>query len=469
MEVFSDWLKYSENEAEFFAGSGMQAVHKVQDVHDYFEENYGNLPEPKSRFARAMQSKRYEILSGCVILANTMYLLYDADVTIEEAMQGKAYAQIHPGEAVFLAWFTIELILKLVAQGKYYFTAKPDVLWNYFDALLWLLTCLLMAFSATGVNVSFLRVLRCLKLVRIIHMLHFLEFTRELRTMMESTIQSALTLIWCMLMIIFFVLLFALFFVQSCSVALLNSDADSALTDTQRRDVIAYFGSVELSVRSLMMVTTGGFDWEIVYFTLVPVGNHAVAGIVFFVFFFQIAVWNVVTSIFVDKALQLAKPDAEKALLQKRKTEFMDRRILRKMMEKYNVGGSGTMSQDEFTRLMSQSDFQSFLQDRGIEIKEAVTFFSMVAAAIGTEEVDLDALALSCLRIRGFATGIDLNVLRYETRIHLNGISSSVKELRDTVHDLTKTMNNADSRGMNKSGTDNADFADTTKDTMMPL
>ncbi|CAK0814130.1 unnamed protein product [Prorocentrum cordatum] len=437
MEVFSDWLDYNEKEAEFLAGVGPLAL-KIEKTYEAFEDKYATLPEKRGLFARVVHSKSFEVMSGCVILLNTIYISTGTNATMEKAIKGESDTRIDFGEAAFLAWFTIELILKLAAQGMYFFTAKPDVLWNYFDTLLWALSAFLLAFSASGFNVSFLRVLRCLKLVRIIRTLHFLEFTKELRTMMESTVQSAPTLLWCLLIIFFFVLLFAIFFVQASSTTLLSEDGD--LTDAQRGDLIANFGSVQTAVLSLLMVTTGGFDWQVMYQTLVPAGDHAAAALLFFVLFFEIAVWNVVTSIFVDKALQLAKPDAEKALLQKRKMELRDRHSIRRMMEKCDVDGSGRMSREEFIRLMSHSDFQSFLEDRGIEIKEAVTFFSMVAAAIGTDEVDLDVLASSCLRIRGFATGIDLNVLRYETRMRFNGISASIIDLRHTVDRLAKAM-----------------------------
>ncbi|CAK0803380.1 unnamed protein product [Prorocentrum cordatum] len=423
-------------------------VHKIAEMREAFEDNYGSLPETNGMFARAIQSRWFELASGLIIILNTVYAITDANLTMELAIEGNADSGIHVAEAVFFGWFTMELILKLIAQGKYFFTAKPDVMWNYFDTFLWVMSFLLEVFSAAAsINVSFLRVLRCLKLVRVIHMLHFLDFTKELRTMMESTIQSALTLLWCLLMVGFFVLLFALFFVQSASPVLASTD--DSLTDAQRDAIIAYFGSVHVAARSLVMATTGGFDWEVLHGTLVPVGAHAVVTIYlrhFFILFFQIAIWNVVTSIrriFVDKASQLAKPNAEEALQRKQRMENKDRQALRKMIEKCDINKDGRTNLEEFIRMISHSDFQCFLQDRGIEIKEAMGFFSMVTAAHGTDEIDFDALALSCLRSQGSATGIDLNTFRHETRIHLREITSSLADLRCTVDCLARAFASA--------------------------
>merc|ERR1712087_112721 len=75
-----------------------------------------------------------------------------------------------------------------------------------------------------------------------------------------------------------------------------------------------------------------------------------------------------------------------------------------------------TLDHDQFLEIISRPSFTEFLQVRGIDIKEATTFFNMVAESIGDQELEMGSVVRCCLGIRGYATSIDLHILRYEMR-----------------------------------------------------
>merc|ERR1711924_10805 len=54
---------------------------------------------------------------------------------------------------------------------------------------------------------------------------------------------------------------------------------------------------------------------------------------------------------------------------------------------------------------------------RGIDIKDAQTFFDMMISMTHTSSVDLSTFVETCLQMKGYATSIDLHTLRYELKV----------------------------------------------------
>merc|ERR1740121_1796193 len=199
---------------------------------------------------------------------------------------------------------------------------------------------------------------------------------------------------------------------------------DNGSTDVEVSDypeIETFFGSVQTCTLTLFMAVTGGEDWRRMYEVLEPVGALACFGFLCYVFIFSFSVLNVITAIFVEKAVKLAQPDADHQLIQSRKRQAADAKELQTLFRKADVDGSQTLSQGEFETFISQPDFKEFLQMRGIDIKEARTFFNMVSETIGRDrELEVNHVVRCCLGIKGYATSIDLHILRYEVRIAIS-------------------------------------------------
>merc|ERR1712107_124115 len=93
--------------------------------------------------------------------------------------------------------------------------------------------------------------------------------------------------------------------------------------------------------------------------------------------------------------------------------------------------GTGKFTMAEFMTCMSNDMFKRHLDARGIDFKDAEVFFKVVAAEGGAEkdsaedgtgtdsganeEVSIDSFVEGCMRLKGYATSLDLHVLTYET------------------------------------------------------
>eukprot|EP00404_Azadinium_spinosum_P034744 CAMPEP_0180657982 /NCGR_PEP_ID=MMETSP1037_2-20121125/56745_1 /TAXON_ID=632150 /ORGANISM="Azadinium spinosum, Strain 3D9" /LENGTH=83 /DNA_ID=CAMNT_0022684807 /DNA_START=37 /DNA_END=285 /DNA_ORIENTATION=+ len=74
---------------------------------------------------------------------------------------------------------------------------------------------------------------------------------------------------------------------------------------------------------SLLTAITGGEDWLVYYNILTPLGSGLTALLfVFFVGFSQLAVWNIVTGIFIENAMKYAQPSRDEASIEVMRKEL---------------------------------------------------------------------------------------------------------------------------------------------------
>eukprot|EP00929_Paragymnodinium_shiwhaense_P063666 TRINITY_DN31819_c1_g2_i3.p1 TRINITY_DN31819_c1_g2~~TRINITY_DN31819_c1_g2_i3.p1 ORF type:complete len:326 (-),score=85.59 TRINITY_DN31819_c1_g2_i3:87-1064(-) len=139
----------------------------------------------------------------------------------------------------------------------------------------------------------------------------------------------------------------------------------------------------------------------------------------FFVFFFVVAVWNIVTSLFIERTMELAKPDVEDLMLLKRRHDLEDAKELMHLCRLVDMDNSNTISFDEFEQFMQNEELRQYFDVRGIDVKDADMFFRMLCAAaeVSGEEVDLETFIGGCMRLKGFASSIDVQTLAFESKL----------------------------------------------------
>merc|ERR1711972_54767 len=93
----------------------------------------------------------------------------------------------------------------------------------------------------------------------------------------------------------------------------------------------------------------------------------------------------------------------------------MEAEELRCIMETIDTNGSGTLSIKEFIDGMQNEQVQHALHNLGVEIKDPELYFRNMAAAMSTDEVDLNDLVTTVMRLKGSASSVDLHSLISET------------------------------------------------------
>jgi hypothetical protein len=340
-----------------------------------------------------------------VILANVGFVVYSTNLEIANPTDSQDL-YITATNFSFTLFYILELCVRMVTQRAYFFFG-PQKYWHLFDFTLIIISVTV----ETGIGfLRAFRVLRAAKIIRFYKLLGILGLDR-LESMANCLTGSFGILFWCVVMVGFFTFLFSVFFVQAIA---LHMAAQGDLDSAAEADFYKWFGSVQEGMISLLMITTGGADWKEVFDVVRQTGWVASASLVFYILLFTIAVWNVVTSTFVDHALKLAKPSDEAIVSEARKQAQEDARELRATFRKMDLDCNGELDAQEFAACMSRPEFDRFLQARGLDIKETKVFFKMLAH--NKTSVNINHIVNSCMRVRGFATSIDLHTMRYELR-----------------------------------------------------
>ena len=418
-----------------------------------FLDRLWSLEEPERRgcLPRVVNSTFFGMLSTCVILLNAAFILYTTDLemnSIEHALGMDNNVKLI--ELLLASVYVVEVILKLMVHRLYYFW-NNEMAWNWFDFILVVFSIFenLLVYdllpgqnsspdTPSSVNLSFLRLIRLCKIVKILRVFRTLKFFSELRLMLDCVLGSLMNVMWCVIMLVFVMYVFGLLLQQGIVQYFME---EAVVSEEASLALLTYFGSVGTTVVTLFQSSTSGVDWNEPYKALHYTGTVMPLAFLAYVAFVFISVWNIVTSTFVEKALKLAQPDVDMLILEQQLQDFEDCKMLSKLFR--NMGpkdaeGSGRIGMEEFSRLVETYEFRSYLQTKGIDIKNAETFFKMLVELQGEHTLDAATFANACVRMKGAATSIDLQTVMFTT--HLMN-----KEQRKFFHSLQGRLSNIES------------------------
>lgn len=397
-------------------------------------------PERSGILARVVNSNRFGSLCMMVILLNAILISFMSDQEMKHPGAPTPYALMMI-ELGFACFYAVELLLKLAVHRLYFFI-NDDMRWNIFDISLVIFSgveitssfvMLSEGVAREGMNLTFLRLLRLCKIAKVLRVLRTLRFFRELRLMLDCVLGSVLNAIWCIAMLFFVMFIFSLLLVQGLADYLGEYSRENglqSLEDPHVGDIMLWYGSVGRTLLTLFQSTTSGVDWRDCYLPLEQSSSMLSAVFLLFVSLFTISVWNIVTSTFVEKALKIAQPDLESLVMEHHLKDVQDAQALLELFcSRLGCSDSSSICYAQFKLLTEQHNFRTYLSARGIDIKNVEVFFRMLATASGNSEVELKVLANALVRMKGFATAIDLQTLSFETKITLSKQAKGVKEL----------------------------------------
>ncbi|CAE7865029.1 SCN2A [Symbiodinium microadriaticum] len=405
-----------------------------------FLENCCSLEEPerRGRLARFVNSTVFSISAASVILLNAAFILYTTDLEMRNIDQPlNTDSNIYLIELVLASFYVVELLLKLMVH-KIYFFWNAEMAWNWFDFFLVVFSIIenLLVYdllpvaaaaasndgaeaadgSSSSVNLGFLRLIRLCKIVKILRVFRTLKFFSELRLMLDCVLGSLINAMWCVIMLVFVMYVFGLLLQQGIVQYLMEQR--TTMSPEAEEYVFTYFRSVFRTVVTLFQSSTSGVDWNEPYKALEFTGDVMPAAFLVYIAFVFISVWNIVTSTFVEKALKLAQPDVDMLILEQQLQDFEDCKMLARLFKSMRpTDDDERIGMEEFRQLVETFEFRSYLQTRGIDIKNAETFFKMLVELQGEPMIDATTFANACVRMKGAATSIDLQTVMFTTHL----------------------------------------------------
>jgi len=283
--------------------------------------------------------------------------------------------------------------------------------------------------------------LRILKLVKLLRVMRAIRAFDDVRMLLSSVIESSTSLMWSILLLALVYYLFGLVLRQSLAAdAAAEADEMDPLT---KEGIDKHFGSVLTSMLSLFKATSGGNDWDVYFSIVMQTGAFNAMLFLLFMLFVQISLLNIITAVFVEKAVSLSEPDR----MQQARKQLADERAmageLRHMCMEMDTDVSGYVTQDEFREHLKSNEMRCCFAVMGLDISNAEEFFEMLAVMSEDQNVNIEAFVEGCMQMRGGGKGItqqkmlmEVNMLRrgQEQFLHrLDGIQTKLSNLTGRV------------------------------------
>jgi hypothetical protein len=322
-------------------------------------------------------------------------------------------------EVSFIVLFVSELLLKVCAY-RLRFCQRQTVhdaemfWWNLYD-------CAVIGFEVIGIclkhllgthlyGVTVLRVLRFCRLLRIVRAVKLAYFVKDLRTIVASIANSMTLFFWALSALLLEMYIGGVFFTE------IVRDYKLEYPDRDHTELTDLFGTLPRTCLSLLQAVTGGKDWCDILDPLEDVGLiKARLPFIAFVLFTLLAMMNVITGAFLDRASENAKVTEENLALAQARAIFA--------ATDYN--NSGRISWDEFEKVLQHKRVESFFMALDLDISEGRTLFDLLDYT-GDGTVSADEFLCGCLRLRGNAKALDLLLLSREAQQLNHSVDRSV-------------------------------------------
>jgi len=317
-------------------------------------------------------------------------------------------------ETTFCVLFTLEIFIRLYGFRWNFFTMQ-SYRWNIFDLLVVGIQLIEQVIGAgletsTGlpVTVSVLRTLRILRLMRIIRVIRLLRYFAELRTMISAISGSLKPL--CSVISLFVMLIYVLsvFFTQLVFTYIVNTDSLSLQSEEQMDAIRRFYGSVAVTSLALWQSLSGGLDWSEVIAPVAALNQqlYAVLCILFslFVAFALLALMNIVTGVFVETAMRKGREDEDHFLINNVRALFQ------------NVYGDSAnkITWEDFEAHLDEKVMQDYFLAIDVDRCEAQGVFQLLDIS-DKGYIDADEFLSGCIRLRGPARSLDLQLLMRES------------------------------------------------------
>lgn len=371
----------------------------------------------KGYFHEVVKGRCFEVFFAFLIVANAGYIAYDTDWQVKHPTD-KPPLSHQIIDVSFLCVFTIEVIIRGIADGSDFLSAENDDRpWNLFDVLVivssWVDEILYLLEASGSISMSALRVLRVLRLMRVVRVVRVVRFFRDLRVMVFGIMNSMRTLSWAVLLLMLIIFVFAVTLVQAVAEELSEAEPSEQIVD----DLLHLYGSLLRAIYTLYCSVCGGLDWDDAAGPLMEF--NVFLGFLFCVYvaLAVLCVLNIVTGLFVENASKMITRDEDHMLLEELEHRKHWLEDCKRLFHSADNNNDCKIDLEEFTSMVKNVKMQAKLRHLGIELNEAnhENVFRLLDVD-GDGNVDLEEFVASLQQLEGGARAIDLVYLMRDMR-----------------------------------------------------
>jgi len=263
-------------------------------------------------------------------------------------------------------------------------------------------------------QLSILRTLRVARVARAIKIIH------PLRIMVQGIADSLMEGVWALSLLLTIIFAFGMVFTNAALQYLYACSECS--NDEQASEVHVYFGSMLSTTGTLFQAVTGGISYVEATTTLNRMGPHGFLYVVTFYVYVSLTyfvVLNVVTALFCQHAIEGAMTDQD-ALLENKMhgMQHIENKLTKLFadldeIEQSSESPPGMCTFSELEIFLADPRLRAELAILGLETDDAEALFKLIDVD-GDGCIETHAFISGCMRLRGEATKLDMQLLSYD-------------------------------------------------------
>jgi voltage-gated sodium channel len=334
------------------------------NVKEVNQEDIDRAKRNDTVFAHISGHRFFEWLTLSFIVANAIFIGYDADYSARETKPDNLYDKEMPAQFIifenaFAVYFTFEVVIRFLAFRK-----KSDALcdyWFLFDSVLvffMVLETWIIALMGGGGALSQLSILRLLRLLRITRMAKLMRFFPELQIIVKGMLAAVRSVVCTAILLILVLYVWAILFTSEYHQGN-KLDDDEDLSQAEQ-----YFGSMGKSMRHLFIM--GTILDDITACTNAIRGSKKTLMLIFFIIFVLISSFTMLNMLIgILCEVVCATGEGERLKNQQDKAHEAIETLFKKMDKDDN----GEISREEFLSMKNHKKVMDALKDLEIKAK----------------------------------------------------------------------------------------------------
>jgi len=260
-----------------------------------------------------------------------------------------------------------------------------------------------------------------------------------LRIVLFAILQSVTQLFWCWVLMTFIMYMFSILFLYGAAEYFrFNSIKDDPVAAMLSEH---YSKGVNDVLHTLFASICGGMDWVEALNQWWSVGPLYGYLFYLYIYFMYFGVINVVMATFLSSTMSIADKDREQFIKNEmtKMEEYM--RNVRQFFQEADIDGSGSLSWEEFETHISNHRVRAYFQALELDVSQAHLLFEMLDVD-GGNSVSIDEFIDGCVRLRGGARNVDLNMILLQSKRLAKSVyvmHKKNKVLLGLVEDLVKS------------------------------
>jgi len=331
--------------------------------------------------------------------------------------------------------------VKLLVHKRRFFTNDSGA-WNMFDLVLVSLSVVDLATSYVfdlarfGIQPNFLRILRLLRLTKMFRTIRLMRGLKALRMIVDCIANSLNELFWSIMSLLMFYFFFVVILLNGVASVLSDDDVQ----ESDKDDLLQHWGSVPDGILTLYKVTTGGGDWGEIAESLLLAGRVNYTVFLLFIAFITIAVFNILTGIYVDSAMKYLALDRTTLIYDELEDEHrvvsgltrMFRSFVQEMRGELPSGlgaSSITLSIAEIRLMFKRPEVQAYSTSLGMDAWDVEFLLEVLVAKQSGDLISLPVFVHTCMQAKGTAKAIDLHHLN----MNLDSVKLQISDVRRAI------------------------------------